>query len=69
MNAEMNAPVETKKKKRFGKKEFDVEFEDRTPFWERVKTKYLSMHFLMQVVWAIFRYVLLIGIAYVILYP
>ena len=66
----MNADVKPEKKIRFGKKkEFDVEFEDRTPFWERVKTKYLSLYFLKNVVWALFRYVLLIGISYVILYP
>ncbi|MBR3837065.1 MAG: carbohydrate ABC transporter permease [Clostridia bacterium] len=66
----MNAEAKVEKKVKFGKKkEFDVEFEDRTPFWERVKTKYLSLNFLLNVVWAIFRYVLLVGIAYVILYP
>ena len=66
----MNAEAKVEKKAKFGKKkEFDVEFEDRTPFWERVKTKYLSLNFLLNVVWAIFRYVLLVGIAYVILYP
>ncbi|MBR5295745.1 MAG: carbohydrate ABC transporter permease [Clostridia bacterium] len=65
MNAEMKP-----KTKKFGKnKGFDVEFEDRTPFWERVKSKFLSFTFLKNLVWAIFRYVLLIGIAYVILYP
>ncbi len=65
----MNA--ETKQKKAWFKKnkEFDVEFEDRTPFWERVKTKYLTFTFAKTVLWAIFRYVLLVGIAYVILYP
>jgi len=66
----MNAEAKVEKKAKFGKKkEFDVEFEDRTPFWERVKTKYLTLNFLLNVVWAIFRYVLLVGIAYVILYP
>ncbi len=66
----MNAQVDSKKKSRgFGKKEFDVEFEDRTPFWERMKSKYISTAFLSNLIWAIFRYVLLIGIAYVILYP
>ncbi len=64
MNAEMKP-----KTKKFGKKGFDVEFEDRTPFWERVKSRFLTFTFLKNLVWAIFRYVLLIGIAYVILYP
>ena len=62
----MNAKAKTKK---FGKKEFDVEFQDRTPFWERVKSKYLTFTFAKNFVWAVFRYVLLVGIAYVILYP
>jgi len=65
----MNAEAKVKTKKRFGKKEFDVEFEDRTPFWQRVKSKYLTLTFVKELVWAIFRYVLLVGIAYVILYP
>jgi len=64
----MNAEVKTKKKL-FGKKEFDVEFEDRTPFWQRFKSRFLTLHFATTVLWAIFRYVLLIGIAYVIIYP
>ncbi len=65
----MNAEMKTKTKKFGKKKEFDVEFEDRTPFWQRVKSKFLSFTFFKNLVWAIFRYVLLIGIAYVILYP
>ncbi|MBQ4037862.1 MAG: carbohydrate ABC transporter permease [Clostridia bacterium] len=63
----MNAEVKTKK--RFGKKEFDVDFEDRTPLKQRIKNKLTSKTFYGNLVWAIFRYVLLIGIAYVILYP
>ena len=66
MNAEMKAE---KKPKLSKKKEFDVEFEDRTPFWERVRSKYLTFTFLKTLAWAIFRYVLLVGIAYVVLYP
>ena len=66
----MNAEMKAEKKPKLGrKKEFDVEFEDRTPFWERVKSKYLTFTFVKQLVWAIFRYVLLVGIAYVVLYP
>ena len=62
--------AEVKTKKRFGrKKEFDVEFEDRTPLGQRIKNKLTNKTFYTTIVWAIFRYVLLIGIAYVILYP
>ncbi len=66
----MNAEAKVEKKAKLSrKKEFDVEFEDRTPFWQRVKSKYLTTTFLYNFIWALFRYVLLIGIAYVILYP
>ena len=63
----MNAKAKTKKK--LGKKEFDVEFQDRTPLWDRIKAKYLTFTFAKNFAWAVFRYVLLVGIAYVILYP
>lgn len=63
MNAQQ-APKVTKETKN----KIRVEFE-RTPLLERLKTKYLSMYFLQNVVWTIFRLVLLVGIAYVILYP
>ncbi|MBR2621143.1 MAG: carbohydrate ABC transporter permease, partial [Clostridia bacterium] len=36
---------------------------------ERLKAKFLSVYFLKNVVWYIFRLVLLIGIAYVVLFP
>lgn len=45
-----------------------VEF-DRTSRWERFKIKYLSASFLGSAVWYIFRFILLLGISYVILYP
>lgn len=63
MNAD--ASVKTKRK---AKDTVKVDF-DRTPFWQRMKAKYLSMFFLKKFVWALFRYVLLIGISYVILFP
>ncbi|MCI8389026.1 MAG: carbohydrate ABC transporter permease [Clostridiales bacterium] len=50
------------------KNKIRVEFE-RTPLKERLKSKFLSMRFLKNVVWVIFRLVLLIGISYVILFP
>ncbi len=50
------------------KNKIRVEF-DRTPFWERVKLKVFSLNFLKTVVWTLFRFVFLIGISYVILYP
>ena len=63
----MNAEAKVQTKKKFGrKKEFDVEFEDRTPLWERIKSRFFTMTFVKELIWAIFRYVLLVGIAYVI---
>jgi len=50
------------------KNKIRVEFE-RTPLKERLKAKFLSLFFLKKVVWYIFRLVLLIGIAYVVLFP
>ncbi len=64
MNKEQSAP----KIKRETKNSIKVEF-DRTPFWQRFKAKYLTTYFLTKVLWAIFRYVLLIGISYIILFP
>ena len=50
------------------KNKIRVEFE-RTPLKERLKAKFLNLNFLTKVVYVIFRYVLLIGISYVILFP
>ncbi|MBP3436831.1 MAG: carbohydrate ABC transporter permease [Clostridia bacterium] len=51
------------------KNKIRVEFEDRTPFWERLKKKVFSVYFLKNVVWYIFRFILMIGVCYVILFP
>ena len=45
-----------------------VDFE-RTSRLERMKIKYLSMSYLGLLVWRLFRFVLLVGVSYVILYP
>ena len=50
------------------KKKIKVDF-DRTPLKERLKAKFLSGFFLKKVVWWIVRYVLLVGIAYIVLFP
>jgi len=54
--------------KRETKNKIRVEFEDRTPWLQRMKAKIFNMYFLKNVVWGIVRYVLLIGISYVVLY-
>ena len=56
------------KVKRESKNKIRVEFE-RAPLWERIKSKFFSMNFLKKVVFVVFRFVLLLGISYVILFP
>ncbi len=63
----MNADSTVKIKKET-KNSIKVDF-DRTPLWQRIKAKYFSTFFVQKIIWAIFRYVLLIGISYVILFP
>lgn len=50
------------------KNKIKIEF-DRTDRWTRFKIKFLSVNFLQNVVWAAFRFLLLLGISYVILQP
>ena len=50
------------------KNKIKVDFE-RTPFKERFKAKFLTLTFLKKVLWAIVRYILLVGIAYIVLFP
>lgn len=65
MDANMqNTPRVTKE----SKNKIRVEF-DRTPLKERLKAKFLNLYFFQRVIWAIFRYVLLVGISYVVLFP
>lgn len=54
--------------KRETKNKIRVEFE-RTDLKERLKAKYLSMFFLKRTVWFLFRFLLLVGIAFVVLQP
>ena len=56
------------KVKRESKNKIRVEFE-RTALKERLKTKYLSSFFFKRVLWYVFRLLLLIGIAFVVLQP
>jgi len=46
-----------------------VEFLDKLSRWERFKYKYLNTTFLQSVLLKIFRFVLLVGVAYVIIFP
>ena len=60
----MNAP----KVKKETKNKIQVEF-DRTPFWERMRAKLINLYTVKKVVWYLFRFLLLLGISYVILFP
>ena len=64
MNNVQAAPKITKETKN----KIRVEF-DRTPFWDRVKAKLVNLYTLKKVVWYLFRFLLLLGISYVILFP
>ncbi len=64
----MNAQQTQTKIKKESKNKIRVDF-DRTSRWTRFKIKYLSASFLGQVIFKLFRLVLLLGISYVILFP
>lgn len=59
-----NKPKITKETKNKIKVDFD-----RTPLKERLKARFLNLYFLGNIVWYIFRLVLLIGVSYVVLFP
>ena len=61
LNSKPRVRKETKNKIR-------VDFE-RTSFKERFKAKFLTLNFLKKVVWALVRYILLVGVAYIVLFP
>ena len=63
MTNQANAP-----KIKESKNKIKVEF-DRTPLLERLKAKFLNMYTVKNIVWFLFRFLLLLGVAYVILFP
>lgn len=46
-----------------------IKSQEKTPFLMRLRYKYLTLYFLKKVIWSIFRFALLIGISYVIIFP
>jgi multiple sugar transport system permease protein len=64
MDNQANAPKVLKESKR----KITVDFE-RTSLKERLKLKYLNMSYVGGLVWRLFRFLLLVGVSYVILYP
>ncbi|MBQ7660833.1 MAG: carbohydrate ABC transporter permease [Clostridia bacterium] len=61
MNTQPTIKKETKNKIR-------VEF-DRTPLKERLKAKFLNLPFYTNIVWYVFRFIILLGVSYIVLYP
>lgn len=46
-----------------------IVFDEKTPFWTILRYKYLTAYFAKKLAWALFRFVLLVGISYVIILP
>ncbi len=64
----MNKVASAPNVKKETKKTIRVEFE-RTPLLERLKAKLINLYTVKRVVWYLFRFLLLLGISYVILFP
>ena len=64
MNSAKNAPKVLKETKN----KIHVDF-DRTSKWTKFKIKYLSMRFLTQAIFKLFRVIILLGMCYIILNP
>ena len=66
----MNAQNTEKKAtiKRESKNKIRADF-DRLPLKERLKAKFLNFYFFQKVILAIFRWVLMLGISYIVIYP
>ncbi len=64
----MDTNAQTPRVTKESKNKIRVEFE-RTPLKQRLKAKFLNLYFFQKVIWAIFRYALLVGVAYVVLFP
>ena len=58
---------EAPKVKRETKNRIKVEF-DRAPLKERIKAK-MNGYFLGNIVWFLFRFIILLGVSFVIIYP
>ncbi len=65
MDTNINSEV---KVKRESKNKIKVEF-DRAPLKERLKAKFLSGYFVGNLIWFLFRFIILLGVSFVIIYP
>ncbi len=57
------------KASQLSRKDMKVDFEGKIGRWDRIRLKVFSLNFLGNVIFKIFRFVLLVGISYIILYP
>ena len=69
MNAQSNMETQAARVTKVTKNRIRVDYEGKMTFWQRLKIKITSSYFLTQVLWYFFRFVLMIGISYVILFP
>ncbi len=46
-----------------------IKSQEKTPFLLRLRYKYLTLYFAKKLLWSLFRFVLLVGISYIILFP
>ena len=46
-----------------------IKSQEKTPFLMRLRYKYLTFYFAKKVLWSLFRFVLLVGISYIVLFP
>ena len=65
----MDAQKMKASKKMYNKDGYLVSFDDKLPFWVRLRKKVFSTYFLTNVVWYAFRFILMLGISFVILFP
>ncbi len=63
-----NNTMETPKVLKESKNKITVDFE-RTSTKERLKLKYLNVTFVATLIWKLFRFLLMLGVSYVIIYP
>ncbi len=55
--------------RKVSRKEMKIDFEGKLSFKERLRLKYFSWKFAGELIYKIFRFVLLVGISYIIIYP
>ena len=69
MDSIKNQAPKATKIKRESKNRIRVEFDERTSVWTRLRLRLTSSFFWINIVYYLFRFVLMLGISYVILFP